>query len=240
MIDVLMIMPCYNAEATILDAIKSVSFQHYKNFKLVCIDDCSTDKTLQVLNKYKSQYKYDVITSEHNQGTGTAINTAISKYNLKNFKYVTWVSADNILAPHFLNKMIKKLQETNSNICYGAWESWVYNPKPVLKRGPLLTRRNKIHNPDPDISILKTQYKLGPAFLFSTEVWEKAGPYHNLPGEDYVFAVKAAKQECKFCFVFDTPLVKYRIHNNSVSGRMREGTITQTATPYAKELAQQS
>jgi glycosyltransferase involved in cell wall biosynthesis len=44
------IMPCYNAEDFILEAIDSVKFQTYTNWELIIVDDCSTDGSLDIIN----------------------------------------------------------------------------------------------------------------------------------------------------------------------------------------------
>lgn len=45
------IMPCYNTEQYVKEALDSIVEQTYKNIEIICIDDGSTDKTLQVLKK---------------------------------------------------------------------------------------------------------------------------------------------------------------------------------------------
>lgn len=46
------IMSCYNAEKTLARAIKSVLGNTYKNIELVIIEDCSTDKSLEIAKEY--------------------------------------------------------------------------------------------------------------------------------------------------------------------------------------------
>ncbi|VEI48624.1 Putative lipooligosaccharide biosynthesis protein [Actinobacillus equuli] len=46
------IMPVYNAEEYIEEAIKSVLNQTYSNWELILVDDCSTDNSCNVIQKY--------------------------------------------------------------------------------------------------------------------------------------------------------------------------------------------
>ena len=48
------IMPAFNSEKTIVNAIKSVINQSYKTWELIIINDCSSDNTLEVIKKYLS------------------------------------------------------------------------------------------------------------------------------------------------------------------------------------------
>ena len=49
------IMPAYNAEKYIEEAIQSVLKQTYTNWELIIVNDCSTDKTEQIIKKYQEQ-----------------------------------------------------------------------------------------------------------------------------------------------------------------------------------------
>lgn len=48
------IIPCYNAEKYIKECIESISSQKFKNFEILCFDDCSSDNTLQILKNMSS------------------------------------------------------------------------------------------------------------------------------------------------------------------------------------------
>ena len=54
-IDVL--ITTFNSEKYIKETINSVLNQSYKNFKIIIVDDCSTDKTFEICKKYKEKYK---------------------------------------------------------------------------------------------------------------------------------------------------------------------------------------
>ena len=46
------IIPCFNQESFIEESIESVVSQTYRNIEIICVDDCSTDNSLDLISKY--------------------------------------------------------------------------------------------------------------------------------------------------------------------------------------------
>jgi teichuronic acid biosynthesis glycosyltransferase TuaG len=85
------IMPVYNAEEYVSDAIQSVINQNYENWELLIIDDGSTDNSLGVINKFKdSRIK---IFSQENKGVSAARNVALEKMS---GVYFCFLDADDV------------------------------------------------------------------------------------------------------------------------------------------------
>ncbi len=64
------ILPVFNRKIIVLDTIKSILKQSYKNFELIIVDDCSTDGTFELLKKiYKKEKKIKVFKTKKNSGT---------------------------------------------------------------------------------------------------------------------------------------------------------------------------
>ena len=86
------IMPAYNEEEFIGEAIESVQNQTYSNWELVIVDDASRDKTVEIIRQYAladtriKLYRFSV-----NQGACTALNRALQEAQ---GEYVCWLSAD--------------------------------------------------------------------------------------------------------------------------------------------------
>lgn len=68
------IFPIYNSAQLLEKSIKSVLNQTLSNIELICIDDGSTDNTLEILQKYESKYDFIKVYSQNNQGTAKARN----------------------------------------------------------------------------------------------------------------------------------------------------------------------
>lgn len=73
------IMPCYNSEAYVCDAIESIVKQTYSNWELIAINDGSTDKTLEMLTAYSQKYDQIKVYSKPNGGYVSAVNFGLDK-----------------------------------------------------------------------------------------------------------------------------------------------------------------
>lgn len=72
------IMPAYNASATISDSIESILLQSYKKFELIIIDDCSLDNTKEIVEKYiVLDERIKLISKDKNEGVAYARNQGI-------------------------------------------------------------------------------------------------------------------------------------------------------------------
>ena len=76
MLKISVITPVYNGEKTIEKTIKSVISQNYKNIEFIIIDSLSTDKTIEIVNKYKS--KISKIISETDKSIYEGINKGLN------------------------------------------------------------------------------------------------------------------------------------------------------------------
>jgi len=111
-IKISVIIPTYNREKLIVDSIKSVLNQTYKNLEVIIIDDGSEDNTKQVINKIQdNRIKY--IKLEKNGGAGKARNIGI-----KNAvgQYISFQDSDDILYPYKLEKQLNNIINKNSNL----------------------------------------------------------------------------------------------------------------------------
>jgi len=90
---------CYNQSHFIEDAIKSVVSQAYTNWELVIVNDCSTDKSLKVINKciekYKIKDKVIIINNKKNVGCGYSLGKAITS---SSGEFIAILDSDDALA----------------------------------------------------------------------------------------------------------------------------------------------
>jgi len=102
---VTVILPAYNAEKYIREAVQSVINQNYEKWELLVINDGSTDKTSQIISKFNdNRIKY---IKQINRGVSSARNAGL---NLANGKYITFLDADDLLSSNSLIKRVDFLE----------------------------------------------------------------------------------------------------------------------------------
>ncbi len=103
------VLPTYNGERYLKEALESILSQSFKDFELICINDCSTDSTLKILNEYATKDKrIKIFTNSENKKLPASLNIG---FGASQGEYLTWTSDDNIYKPEALNTMIEYLDQ---------------------------------------------------------------------------------------------------------------------------------
>jgi len=90
------IMAVYNAEKYLDEAIQSILIQTYEKFEFIIINDGSSDKSLEILEKYAIQDSRIVMINRKNKGLVYSLNEGILKAK---GKYIARMDADDISDP---------------------------------------------------------------------------------------------------------------------------------------------
>lgn len=210
------IIPIYNVEAYLTDCLNSVLNQTWNDFEVICINDGSTDKSLQIAEEFASKDKRIKIISQPNGGLSAARNTGIRTAKgeylffldsddwIENF---TLETLDNNLgqAPdilcfsgqrHFENGT---LEEADQAYCEEAINGWEYYNKYALKP-------TKFHF----VSVVLRIYKR--SFLEKHQLFFEEEIYH----EDNLFTPIVCYY-AKNIKVISDPLYTYRIREGSIT-----------------------
>ena len=111
--DIAVIIPVYNRESSIKDAVESVLLQTYKPSEIIIIDDGSFFPIEKILKNYKSHIK--IYRNEENKGVSAARNIGIE---ISKSKYIAFLDSDDIFIPEKLEKQIKFMEENNFPISH--------------------------------------------------------------------------------------------------------------------------
>jgi len=105
------IMPCYNCQETLEEAVESCFVQGLDNFEIVMVDDCSTDSTKGVMKILADKHKeIKLFFHDKNKGGGAARNTAVEHTQSD---VIFCLDSDDILPGGTLAKMLSYLKEKN-------------------------------------------------------------------------------------------------------------------------------
>ncbi len=112
-IQVSIIIPVYNVEQYLEQCLDSVINQTFKDIEIICINDCSTDNSLQIIKEY--QHKDDrivLIDLKQNDGQGNARNQGIK---IANGKYITFIDSDDWVTRDYVEVLYKSIEKYNTD-----------------------------------------------------------------------------------------------------------------------------
>jgi len=166
------IMGVFNGEKHLREAIKSILNQTFKDFEFVIINDCSKDKTSEILRKYNQEDERIKIVNNHkNIGLTKSLNKALK---ITRGKYIARMDADDISYPERLEKQIDFL---SNNLLYGLIGTWGHKIDKggnVIGELKFLTKNENIRK-----ALIKYNPFIHSSIMLRSEVFKKVGPYNK-------------------------------------------------------------
>lgn len=204
------IMPVYNEEEFVIEALKSVFNQSYKNWELIVINDGSTDNTLKNIYSFlekKQELEVKIISFSYNRGKVSAINEG---FKSSQGDFICFLAGDDVLHPKSLEKRVGKICTTNFDAVYHNG----YKCDRDLRPYQLIYPKNKR-----DLTWEKDKYKSiyrtlvgGGLIMITRNIAEKIFPIpEQLEYEDRWIAFWSLFYGGKIAYI-DEPLLFYRIH----------------------------
>lgn len=109
------IIPCYNAQKWIAEAISSCLQQTYRNIEIIVIDDGSTDDSFDIIKGFSRQI---ICQTQPHRGGNSARNCGLK---LAQGEYIQFLDADDYLFPEKIARQVNFLEQTGADIVYGDW-----------------------------------------------------------------------------------------------------------------------
>ena len=117
---VCIITPTFNSANFIAETIKSVQNQSYSNWEMILIDDGSIDNTEEIiLSLIENDTRIQFYKLNQNSGPAVARNKGIEKAT---GTYMTFIDADDIWFPKFIETSIKTIQETGIPFVFSSYK----------------------------------------------------------------------------------------------------------------------
>jgi len=109
------IVPVYNAETTLDRCLSFLLNQSYKNFEVICVDDCSVDSSSEILFKYQARYPSKIlyVKTKERLGPGGARNCGISS---SHGEYIGFVDSDDWPDSSLFNVVMQNILKTKADI----------------------------------------------------------------------------------------------------------------------------
>lgn len=102
---VTIVIPIYNVEMYIERCVRSVMMQTYKNWECICVDDCTPDGSVQIVEKMtKNDARFTILHHDCNRGLSAARNTGTK---VASGKYIYYLDSDDELTPECIESLVK-------------------------------------------------------------------------------------------------------------------------------------
>lgn len=221
------IMPVYNAEKYLDEAIQSILNQTFNNFEFIIINDGSTDKSLEIIEKYKKQDERIILISRENKGLIFSLNEGIEK---SNGKYIARMDADDISLPERFKKQLSMIEKDNVDVCGSHY--FIINEEsnfidssivPIDQLDFLIYLAITTPFAHPSVIIRKD-------FLIQNDIFYGTTDFKY--AEDYALWILLWNKGAKFANVNDF-LISYRIFSTSLS-KKNKGKIRKDKTTISK------
>lgn len=209
------ILPVYNCEKYLLQAINSILAQSFEDFELIIVDDGSTDDSGSIANDCATRDSRIQVINQPNQGIVSALNVAITA---SRGKYIARMDADDVSLPHRFERQFSVMEAHPDIVILGCASDTIDGNGLISNKREtsedLIIRQSVLDSFPP--SILQV---LHPTTFIRTEILKSIGGYLD----DYEFAedydlylrIGAHGQIAEICEV----LFQYRIHGNNISIR---------------------
>lgn len=203
------IMPTYNSCKYIEDSIKSVLEQSYRNWELIIIDDCSEDKTKEIVRKFqKEQGNIQYYKLEKNSGPAIARNRAI---DMANGAYLAFLDSDDLWTSDKLKKQVEFMECNKYNFTCTSYDQIDEHGKNKNFR---VVPKKKLTYKD----LLKNNYVGNSTAIYNCKNLGKIKTPNIRKRNDYALWLQVLKKE-KYVYGLNEVLMHYRVRENSVSSK---------------------
>lgn len=232
------ILPVYNGEDYLAEAVNSVIRQTYQKFELIIVDDGSSDCSGGIAEGFaKTDTRIKVIHHDKNLRLPQALN---SGFSAASGEYYTWISHDNIMADSFLKAMKDELDnDENTAMVYGNMRLIDSHGKALRGKGwyeyPPMSG-NVILPDDTDRLNDVPNNTIGAAFMYRASAAKYIGGYspNRFGIEDYDYWMRMNELFRVRHTLFTEPMYFYRFHDKSLTARDAELKITENRPQLMK------
>ncbi|WP_300727624.1 glycosyltransferase family 2 protein [uncultured Bacteroides sp.] len=206
------IVPVYNVAPYLEEGLNSLLKQDLRDIEIICVDDKSTDNSLQILQKYSS-LDNRLILIQHNQNKGLSATRNTGIKNAKG-KYIAFFDPDDSVESNMYSSMIRRMEEDSCDIIMCGFRTFPDNhtvipnfPTEPCSPYDFIRQNKKIHSSN-DLCfswrfLFKRQFLTEKKLSFIEEIRY---------AEDMVFNFNALMQANRVTML-PQPLYNYRVNN---------------------------
>ncbi len=222
------VLPVYNGEAHLAEAIDSILAQTYRNIELIIIDDGSSDSSPEIIDKYAGADSRIKVIHQENRKLPRSLSRG---FRLARGEYLTWTSDDNRLKPECMELLVDCLRR------HPSWDM-VYANMDIIDEDGMPLRDSEwycnyqvpagsehVHLPadTAELNTWPNQY-IGAAFLYRDRVGALLRDYSRwrFTIEDYDYFMQINEFFRIKHSDFPDTVYEYRLHGRSLTSREKE------------------
>lgn len=209
------LMAAYNSAETIEQAITSVIYQTFSAFELIVIDDCSTDRTVEIVKELREKdQRIILLQQEKNGGVSAARKRGLETAR---GEWIAIIDSDDQWEPEKLEKQLQLHDKTDAELIFtasgfmneqGELIDWILHVPERLSYRQLL-KQNLVSNS---------------SVLVKKELYEKYYSSGDGMHEDYATWLQITKSGV-IAYGIDEPLLIYRLSSSSKSGNKKKAAL---------------
>jgi len=227
MAKVSVLMPAYNAEKYISEAIDSIIGQSFHDWELIIVNDGSSDRTGEIILSY-SDKRIKYLKNDGNKGI---IYSRKLMINEATGEYLAFIDSDDTALPGRLQKQALFLDNNPDYVLCGTWGTLIDGNSTKIKSIKLVTEHDEIRS-----SLLFSNTFIQSSIMIRRSVFENESYSDEFPvAEDYDLWCRLSRTaklknlpEC---------LCNYRSHQSNISGEKKEQMDTLVKKIMKRELS---
>lgn len=211
------VLPVYNGAKYISQSVESVISQTYQDWELIIVNDCSTDNTSDIIQKYADKdNRIKIINNDTNQKLPMSLNIGFRKAS---GQYFTWTSDDNLFKPNALSYMVDFLDKNTEFDFINCLFDIITEDGSVIGTSQDWYRARNIQE-------LMYYNNIGACFLYRSSAARKVGEYdtETFLAEDYDYWMRMAA--IGDIYFSDQNLYKYRVHSKSLTAQKKKKILS--------------
>ncbi|MCC0177583.1 glycosyltransferase family 2 protein [Waterburya agarophytonicola K14] len=227
--EVSIIIPTYNSEAYLAQALESVISQTYRDFEIILIDDASTDSTVKIARNFKDK-RLKIICNKHNRGVSYGRNCGIK---VARGNWIALLDSDDWYAPERLEKLLSVAKRENADLVADnlnlirdrqsqPWSTLLLENQQEISSVESIDAINFVISDRPNPITAKRNWSLG---YTKPLIKRKFLLQHGIEydeainvGEDFILYLECLRQEAHFVLVPEA-YYYYRTRSSSLSTR---------------------
>lgn len=227
MIKVSVIIPIYNASEFLEECLDSILEQSLREIEIICIDDGSSDNSLEILRKYEQKDRRVIVISQRNQGAGAARNNGMS---VARGEYLSFLDSDDFFEKDMLKEAYEEAHRSNADVC--VFDADLFNHSEKQYKPCTWAFRRQYFPQEQPFSPLAEDVKDNIFRMFNGWPWDKLFrrefiqksdlQYQNLRTTNDMFFVFIALAKAKRIVTVDKVLAHQRVEVKTSLSRTRD------------------